>query len=246
MLIVFLILIFGFFTADRILHEVVGQNILTKKQMTKFGTAYVLVIVSFSFFTSSILVLWMLSFTPQLVFWIFIAFLKRYRSQKFEERFEEILGLMILKMKSGKAFRSAFSEVISESPYGIQRILIDIRDVVVFSQLKNSVKLSAFIKLILIEFVQADQAPHAALKRLVSFRDRLKIQTDFRRKSGQVMQQIRIQSLILSGVYFALFIFVIKRFGFESNHQMILLSVSLFLTGIAFIFYRGNKIKWKI
>lgn len=246
MLIVFLILIFGFFTADRILHEVVGQNILTKKQMTKFGTAYVLVIVSFSFFTSSILVLWMLSFTPQLVFWIFIAFLKRYRSQKFEERFEEILGLMILKMKSGKAFRSAFSEVISESPYGIQRILIDIRDVVVFSQQKNSVKLSAFIKLILIEFVQADQAPHAALKRLVSFRDRLKIQTDFRRKSGQVMQQIRIQSLILSGVYFALFIFVIKRFGFESNHQMILLSVSLFLTGIAFIFYRGNKIKWKI
>ena len=143
-------------------------------------------------------------------------------------------------------FRSAFSEVINESPAATQKILIDIRDVVVFSQQNNHETLSDFTKTIVVEFVQSDRAPHSALKRLVNFRDRLKVQTDFRRKSGQVMQQIRIQSLILSGVYFALFIFVVQKFGFESNHQMILSSILLFLTGIGFIFYKGNKIKWKI
>ena len=246
MLIVFLILIFGFLSAERILSDVVGQNILTKMQMTNFGTAYVVLIITSSFFTSSTLVLWALSFAPHLLFMIFIAYLKQHRRRKFEERFEEILGLIILKMKSGKAFRTAFSEVISESPHAIQRILIDIRDVVVFSQQNNLEALSSFVQMIVVEFVQADQAPHAALKRLVSFLDRLKVQADFRRKSGQVMQQIRIQSLILSGVYFALFVFVIKRFGFESNRQMILLSVLFFGIGIGFIFYKGNRIKWKI
>ena len=214
--------------------------------MTNFGTAYVVLIIAISFLTSHFFVLWILSFAPHLLFSLFIAFLKAHRRKKFEERFEETLGLIIMKMKSGKAFRNAFSEVISESPREIQRILIDIRDVVVFSQQNNSEHLSRFVQTIILEFIQADLAPHSALKRLSSFRDRLKIQADFRRKSGQVMQQIRIQSLILSGVYFALFIFVIKSFGFESNHQMILSSFLFFGIGLLFIFYKGNKIKWTI
>ncbi len=246
MLIVFLILLFGFITAHRILREVVGQNILTKKQMTNFGTTYVVAIIIFSFFITHIIVLWVLAFSPHLLFSLFIAILKKYRRKKFEERFEEILSLIILKMKSGKAFRNSFSDVISESPRTIQRILIDIRDVVVFSQQNNPERISHFVQSIIGEFVEADLVPHAALKRLMSFRSRLRIQSDFRRKSGQVMQQIRIQSLILSGIYFALLVFVIGRFGFIENRRMIIISFLLFGTGLSLIFYKGSKIKWKI
>jgi hypothetical protein len=173
-------------------------------------------------------------------------FLKHMRRKKFEERFEEILNMIILKMKSQKSFRISFSEVIHESSTATQRILIDIRDVVVFSQQNKSIILSAFTQKIIMEFVLADQAPHAALKRLIQFRERLKIQTDFRRKSGQVLQQIRSQSFILTALYIVLFIFVLKRFGFEANQRIIFLSLSLFIIGLGVIFYGGHKIKWKI
>ncbi len=246
MLIVFLILIFGFFTADRILNEVVGQNIIVKNQMTKFGTAYLIWILFIFYFTSHILILWLLAFLPHLTFSLFITTLKKHRRKKFEERFEEILGVIIMKMKSGKAFRNAFSEAIAESPVTIQRILIDIRDVVVFSQQNNSERISDFVQMIVMEFAKADLAPHTALKRLVHFRDRLKIQSDFRRRSGQIIQQIRTQSIILTGIYFALFFFVIGRFGFKENVRLIFISLSLFGSGILFIFNKGQKIKWKI
>ena len=246
MLIMFLILIFGFITAKRILREVFGQNILTKKQMTNFGTSYVVLLVSFSYFSTHIIAFWALAFFPHVIFSIFIVLLKQFRRKKFEERFEELLSLLILKMKSGKGFRNSFSEVISECPRPIQRILIDIHDVVVFSQQSNSERISAFVQTIILEFVEADHAPHAALKRLQGFRERLKIQSDFRRKSGQVLQQIRLQSLILSGIYFALLFFVIGKFGFESNQQSILLSLMFFGLGIAFIFNKRGHIKWKL
>ncbi len=246
MLMTFSILIFGFLTAQRILDEVVGQNILTKKQMTKFGTTYFLILIALSFITNNYFILWAICFAPHLGFSIFIFWLKQSRRKKFEEHFEEILNMIILKMKSQKSFRNSFSEVINDSPPSTQRILLDIRDVVVFSQQNKSIHLSAFTQKIILEFVLADQTPHAALKRLINFRDCLKIQTDFRRKSGQVLQQIRAQSFLLSTVYFALLVFVLKRFGLSGHQQIILLSLILFLLGLGVIFYGGHKIKWKI
>lgn len=246
MLMSFSILIFGFLTALRILDEVIGQNILSRKQMTKFGTAYFLICIALSFFTHDYFVLWAICFAPHFIFSIFILLLKHMRRKKFEEHFEEILNMIILKMKSQKSFRNSFSEVITESATSTQRILIDIRDVVVFSQQNKSIILSAFTQKIILEFVLADQAPHAALKRLIQFRDRLKIQTDFRRKSGQVLQQIRAQSFILTAIYLALLVFVLKRFGFETNQRIIFLSLSFFIIGLGVIFYGGHKLKWKI
>ncbi len=244
----FVIVLSGLLFAYRIATVVIDRyHLLTRSLMTKIGTTYFIqLFVISSFQPRRYVLLWVSAFVPHLFFVAIMCGLRLSRARRFRKQFAESLSLLILKMRSGKAFRHAFAEVTSESETMMKVRLGEIRDLVVFSQQQNRLPPSEFIQEIVTEFRIADRETHAALRRLHTFRSRLRCEDDFRRKSGQVLRQIRAQSLLLTGLYLAVLIFVVTRFGFQKNSTCIAMSLFFFGCGLAWIWTGGRRIRWKV
>jgi Flp pilus assembly protein TadB len=247
MLFTFTLMMSALVFATRITSSVVTRHLLTTEQMTKIGTIYVLTLAcGVVFARESRVLLWVFAFFPQAFFLAAVFILHVSRTCAFRARFIEALSLVILKMKSGKSFRHAFSETITESDPYLREKLAEINDLVVFSQQHALTQHTAFIRHLVCELRLADQAPHASLKRLQTFRDRLRGEDDFRRRSGQVLRQIRAQSLLMVGLYVAVMAFVIRQFGFRPHIRLISVSLLLFTLGISWIWLGGRRLKWKV
>ncbi len=248
----FVIVLSGMLFAVRIATDVIDRyNLLTRSLMTKIGTTYSVQLIAISLILPHrYVILWTFAFGPQLIFVAVMWALRLFRAHRFRKQFAESLSLLILKMRSGKAFRQAFAEIIQETDKVTEAMvkvrLGEIRDLVVFSQQQNRAPSSEFIQEIVTEFRIADREAHAALRRMQTFRARIRCEDDFRRKSGQILRQIRAQSLLLAGLYFAVLIFVVKRFGFQKNSTCIAFSLFLFACGLTWIWTGGRKIKWKV
>jgi len=79
-----------------------------------------------------------------------------------------------------------------------------------------------------------------------ALRRQLKLMEDFRRRSGQVTEQMKMQALIVTALYLGLLFFVIKQFGFKNHQSLILISGFIFLIGLLWIFLIGRRMKWKV
>jgi hypothetical protein len=249
MLFSFFITLFGFVFAFRISARVIAQNLFSKSTMTKIGTVCICMqIACVLLFARSYFMLWLMTGIPLLLLlcWIFVV--KKIREKKFRRNFLEALAVIILKMKSGKAFRHSFSEVIQESEPYMRQKLSEIRDFVVFSQQAklSLIPTSFFVQQIVNEFILVDRTPHSALKRLSVLRSRIRLEDDFRRKSGQVVHQIRAQSLLMTGLYIAVALFIVQRFGLQKNLSLFALSLILFISGMIWIYFGGRRLKWKV
>lgn len=247
MFLTLIILISGFLFACRISDVVVARRWVAREHMTKIGTLYFIAMIacSFTFARDSALVLWMIAFAPHAVFACGLFVLRAHRSRAFRARFRESLTLILLRMKAGKSFRLALTDAIDESDPRWRPMLAEIRELVVFSQQTDTSSISRFTQSIVSEFRAADQTPHAAVRRLESFRDRVRLEDDFRHKSGQILRQIRAQSVLLGGLYVAVFVFVTHQFGWVDHSRLLFLSVILFLSGLGWIWFGGRRFKWK-
>ena len=244
----FIIFISGFMFASRMREEFIErQNLVASTLMTKIGTAYFCIIAFAILFLRSSLQLWLIVFVPQLTFFIFIVCLKNQRRSGFQEKFANILTRLILKMKAGRGFRQALGEIILEVDPQMRIRLSEVRDLVVFSQHDaTETAISPSLAPIISEFRLADQLPHAALRRLQVFREKIRCENEFRRKSGQILKQIRAQSLLLSGLYVAVLIFVARHFDALKHARLIFCSISLFCAGLFWIWWGGRRWKWKV
>jgi hypothetical protein len=164
----------------------------------------------------------------------------------FRQSFTEALSLVLIKMKSGRSFRQSFAEVITESDQVMSVKFSEIASAVAFSQQSQRLPADDFVAQVVREFVIADRQPHLALRRLIVLRDRLRIEDDFRRRSGQVLSRIRAQSLVMSGLYLAVFSFMTWKFGWKSNSEIMLTSFFIFAAGAVWIWRGGKKLKWKV
>jgi len=268
MLFTLIISIFGFAVGIRISESLVGQNLFNQLEMTKIGTAYfALVIFLTLLLPKSHLSAWFAIFAPLLLMIVFISLLVKNRSHAFRVALSESLTLIALKMKAGRSFRQSFSEVAAESNPILRAKLSEIGSLVVFSQqnrdearsdstkssdqvLKSigvaDVKVNNFVLEVIEELKRIDRQPHAASRRLNVFRDRLRIEDDFRRRSGQVLARIRAQSMIMTGIYVAMAIFIASKFGWRSNIRIFMVSTILFALGSLWIWRGGRNIKWKV
>jgi Ca2+/Na+ antiporter len=246
MLFAFLVLMLGFAIGARTFTHFVDQKLFSRAEMTKIGTAYfLLMILLLMFISKSRISLWCAIFFPQLIVVAVLIFFVRTRAKRLRDRIRESLLVIHLKMKSGKSFRQSFDEVINESDPFTREKLAEIKSVVVFSQQKL-IRTDPFIAEVIIEFIRIDTNSHAGIRRLTVFREKLRIEDDFRRKSGQVLSQIRAQSLIMSGLYVAVGVFIGHQFGWRSNLRLFLVSAILFLSGLVWIWFDGRRMQWKV
>ncbi len=246
MLFAFTVALVGFSFAVRISERLIARNLFHARELTKIGTAYGLSsVVILTVLPHAHLTLWLSVFSPLAIAAIVSLGLIQRRSAGFRAHIRETLALISLKMKSGRSFRQALAEVTSESDGRVRAKLTEIANVVVFSQQKSDIS-DSFICEVIAELAQVDRNPHCASRRLAVFREKLRIEDDFRHKSGQVLARIRAQSLIMTGLFLALLAFMSVKFGFKSNGETMLISGLLFGTGAAWIWIGGRRLTWKV
>ncbi len=247
MLLALITLMSGFLFACRISDVVVERKWIARGHMTKIGTAYFLALIASAaaFAHSSPLLLWACAFAPFACLSLAFALVRARRSRAFRSRFREALTLILLRMKAGKSFRLALAEAIEDTDPRWRPMFVEIRELVVFSQQTEARAMPEFHRALVTELRAADTTPHAAIRRLENFRDRIRIEDDFRHRSGQVLRQIRAQSALLAGLYIAVFAFVARQFGWQEHVRLLFASACLFLTGLAWIWLGGRRIKWK-
>ncbi len=236
--------------------RLIDRQLFDVKGMTKIGTFYVaMVLITMIALPRGYLSAWISIFVPLLATAVFVFVQMRRRASHFRQALTEVLALVALKMKAGRSFRQAYNEVVSESDPRLRGKLSEIGRAVVFSQQDKAVvrtnsssiiNSNHFVMDVIEELKVVDRQPHAASRRLSVFREKLRMEDDFRRRSGQILARIRAQSILMTGLYLALAIFVALKFGWNKNERLFAMSLALFAAGSFWIWWGGRRMKWKV
>lgn len=245
MLIQTLILVFGLLFALRI-YFFNEQNRIFDKQLLKNS----LLIIIFLTLLTSLMVferyffMWIAFGSAILSVPVTIFVTARIRERRFRQDFVDFLDRAILHVRSGQSFGNSLEVSNIKTPHVSSIKLEKIIEAVHFSQKIDTS--NDFVREIFEELSSVQRFPHKTLDRLCAFRRKIKIEDDFRRRSGQIVRQVRIQIIFLSIMYVAVFTFVCVRFGFIENLKIILWSACLFFAGSIGFLLLGGKKQWKI
>jgi Flp pilus assembly protein TadB len=174
-----------------------------------------------------------------------VFFIAKSASGNFDKSILYFLDLILLEMKAGASLRESLKRVIASESRPEVKALQQILNRLEFD-LQTIFFQNAKMESLFQEIKSLEALPFRTIERLESFRLRIQKELYYRQKSSQVSLQTRAQSLVISLLFIAVMIYVIYRFGFRENMQLILIATALFLTGLFWIFQVGAKIKWKI
>ncbi|MNT27442.1 hypothetical protein D3C72_1630730 [compost metagenome] len=155
------------------------------------------------------------------------------------------LDAVILGLQAGQSFRSSLHAAIESQSGWIRNQLRDLYNSVVMSDEVIDLK-SALLADLREEFREIDRSQMKCADQLRALRRQLKMREDFRRRSGQVTQQIKAQAIIVTALFCALAGFVIAQFGWKEHAKLILLSSAVFILGLIWIFLMGRRFKWNV
>ena len=240
-----LILVFGMLFALRI-YYFNEQNRIFDNQTLKNSLLIIifLTLLCSLFVVERYFLLWIAVFIASFSIVVTIFVTTHFRERKFRQDFVDFLDRVILQVRSGHSFRNSLEVSNTKTPSSSRLKLEKIIEAVHFSEkIETS---NDFLREIFAEMSSVQLFPHKTLDRLCAFRRKIKIEDDFRRRSGRIVRQVRIQITFLLFMYVAVMSFVVSRFGFSENMRIILCSVALFGAGIVGFFYLGVKKQWKI
>lgn len=155
-----------------------------------------------------------------------------------------VLDHLILLLKSGKSAQVGI-KIVLNSFSGWEKIVFCALESIF--ELQKQERRSPFdvnpfyfeeMKLIL-------RSNHQIAEQLQSFREGLRIRNSLRRRSRQVLQQIRAQALVSILIYFVFLYVSFTHFNLKNLPGLIFISSTLFLLGLFLIFKLGGRIKWK-
>lgn len=205
-----------------------------------------LVVIGFlSASSASALTLWLFIGILLISLKFFPIILRFFLIRRLRSALIPFLDCVILGLQTGKSFRlSLFSAVDMQSGW-VHHQLKEVIESLQMSETVTAVK-SALLKDLQRELVEIDRSQTRCVEQVKALRRELKMQEDFRRRSGQVTQQIKMQAIIVTALYLALFSFVIMQFGFQEHRFLILMSLLIFLGGLLWIFSVGRRMRWKV
>lgn len=244
-MIVFLVSMLGHTLAHRILVQMARDFAFSPQLLRQLHVTNLFIIAFLAIVNRSNLALWLfigillvtLKFFP-LVLRIFL--LKRLRSV-----LVPFLDAVILGLQTGKSFRSALHGAIENQSGWVRYQLMEIYDSLVMSENVIAMK-STLLADLQRELAEIDRSKSRCIDQVRALRKDIKTLEDFRRRSGQVTQQLKMQAIIVTGLFLALLMFVIKQFGFEEHRKLIFGSSMTFFLGLMWIFWMGKKVKWKV
>jgi hypothetical protein len=244
---IFIMSIFGFAFAIRISDHFIAREFFNQHVMTKIGTTYFVCVFALSMILPhSRVMMWFAIFAPLSVLAFALSASVSRRATNFKRDTLSTLSIVLLKMKSGRSFRQSLLETTSECTPHLRAKLTEITNVVAFSQQGTRAIRDPFVRELVDEFILIDQQPHASTRRLTVLRDKLRIEDEFRRRSGQVLARLRAQSLVMCGLYLAVLCFMIWKFGWRPNIRAMTAATALFSFGVAWMWIGGRRLKWKV
>ena len=141
-----------------------------------------------------------------------LVFRQRLRSC-IQQRFPDFLNKVILSMKTGLTFRASCERLLASPSELWEKWLRATLESQVFLEHPASSDLFWW-KSHVDELRSIHQAPHRAMGRLESLRRKLRVASEFRRKSGQALLQARLQMVVMTCLYVALIAVTMNQFHF--------------------------------
>lgn len=245
MLIIFLLSMLGQVLVHRTLAMIAREFAISQRVIRSLMILNLAVIALFAAISPSPISLWLfigiLLITLKLFPDIFRIFLLRRLSGALIPMFDSV----ILGLQSGKSFRFSLHAAIENQNGWMRNQLREIYNSIITSE-AHIVTKSALLKDLQQELMEVDRSQNRCIDQVKALRRQLKVQENFRRRSGQVTQQIKMQAIIVTALYFALLGFVFVQFGFKEHQYLILSSAFLFISGLVIIFSVGRRMKWRV
>ena len=238
---------FGIWTTFQTLNELVQQRFLSFKHAKEVRSVVLALQIGLLIIVGdSRILLWLVTLGPALALKASVFVSKIIRTSKFKDEFCHYLDLVILEMRCGRGFRDSLSCANEKVDAFMQQKLAKITEAIRFSGDGTGFREDRFLFDIFEEFKSVDKNPHNSLQRLCAIRYRLRVESEYRRKSGQVVAQLRAQAGILVGLYLATLFFVLMQNSLSEILPMVLISLTLFTTGTLATFLYGRRYKWKV
>ncbi len=241
----FLICFFGYAIKIRLFSALFARFNLEKNIQTKVFAIILLFDLLSTRLAPSVLAIW----CYQLVMIITICCLPRWLQTHLESQLQRIvvpfLDHAILSIQSGNPLRNSVKESANSFVGWKKYELLKACSSLILSSEEINLQ-SDVLRRLFDEIGWIDRGRNKTLEQLRSLRWHYKVQEDFRRRSGQISQQTRIQAVIMTILYISLLLFNGFEFGFKEQLTLILFSVALFTTGLVLVFSIGRRLKWKV
>jgi hypothetical protein len=202
-------------------------------------------IAFFALISDSAMMLWLFIGILLITLKFFPMILRIFLLKRLRDILVPFLDSIILGLQTGKSFRSAFHASIEMQSGWIRHQFMEIYDSMVMSENVIAMK-SALLADLQKEFIEIDRSKSRCVDQLRALRKDIKMLEDFRRRSGQVTQQLKMQAIIVTALFVALLVFVIKQFGFQAQKNLIFGASIVFIFGLLTVFLMGRRFKWKV
>ncbi|MGZ3770322.1 MAG: hypothetical protein ACXVCP_11925 [Bdellovibrio sp.] len=245
MLIFFSISLIGHALAHRILLSMAWEFAFSQHLIRLLLVSNLVVIGFFTVSGVSSPTLWLFIGILLITLKFFPVILRFFLINKLRSSLIPFLDCVILGLQTGKSFRVSLSTAVDSQSGWVYHQLKEVVESLRISENVTGIK-SALLKDLQREFVEIDRSQTRCVEQIKALRRELKMYEDFRRRSGQVTQQIKMQAIIVTALYLALLTFVITQFGFKPHRFLISMSFIIFSGGLLWIFSVGRRMKWKV
>jgi len=249
---IFIEMLTGFSILIRVLHSIRTKSLISESAMTKIVAAFVACEALLAFLPINSQLAFTLCWSVPLVFIVILpSWIQFERRRHFKLRRIWILNSLILRVRLGSGVRQALLQTSERADLYIKTRLRQLHDrLVTTNNISAPNEVGRDIDPLLIELydvlVDCERESHLTCQRLTNYRRKIEIHEEFQRKSDQVLRQLRAQAYVLTALYFAVFGFVVWRFGFTEHSRTLVMSMSLFILGIIITLRQGRRIRWTV
>lgn len=220
------------------------KTVVYDHRLTKIGTASSLMLLSLPFLPISEFLSAFLIIVHHILISHLNDFYEWMKLRKAELARLSAITRLIVQMQMGDSLRTSLNQ-LSESerdPFW-KRQWSKLSTSVAFSP-QDSVFRNPILRTFCRDLCQCDRSSFQQLNQLREIRQIYKKESDFRRRSGQVMLQLRLQAMILFGLHLAVTAFMIHQFGWSSHKLIFLFSFLLMSMGLLALVLMGRRKKW--
>lgn len=240
-----LILIFGMSFGFRIAGIATAKLNLKSCAQKKldYVVIFLMVAVSFLCFNSVYMSWWTVTIL------IFVGLVTIFvtlhaQNKKFRQDFVFFVDKVILQIKIGRSLRAAMERSVQELPQVSKQTLECIMSAVFSNESWQGS--SEFEEQVYNELSDWHGMNQKVLYRINEYRSQLRLEERFRRKSEQIIHQVKIQIWLLVIMYFLMMFFIFQRFSFYEHLSSVLVSILLFICGIFTFYYLTRRKIWRI
>lgn len=238
-----------------ILISIVGQIILNRIILKNFNfspskskiaihLSLILVLIC-SFYIKKAYLTWFIIGFFQITLIFFLKFEEKQFMRSLNHEFIPILDRLIISMSTGKSFKQSFLESIKTVKPEFHQIIIQTYNKLNEMQL-SYVRPQSSIENFIQELIFIEKNQSKCLEKAKTYRRKLQIIKNFRRKSGQVRVQSQVQSLVMLFLYLGLLMYIQFEFGISKHLSLVMISIVFFTVGLFGVLNIGRRMKWKV